>query len=251
MVTKVHPHLRVVRDGDDPRMYFQSTSGRSDSHLTVPPDSRSKEMTSDSPNLWPVDKTFRIYPSDVSQRAANASCSSDPSELMYALSSSMMESLPNGKVLSIPFGNLPFGIDRYDPSMDRKALKELRFKNFDELMRRFDGSPTKFCEETGYNSPTTISQLKTRKKAFGGDLARDLEKAARLEPYALESQTGIDGKHLKPGKQPAEWPFSIPLQAILDLNGRSVRDIDAALVKLVVGAQAQEMLEKQQKTRRR
>src|SRR5689334_6921943 len=62
------------------RKYAQSTSERSSSQVTTPPDSRSMLIESDSPqDFTPYAKLFRC-PTVDSQRAANASRSSDDIE---------------------------------------------------------------------------------------------------------------------------------------------------------------------------
>lgn len=128
-----------------------------------------------------------------------------------------------------------------------RRLKELRFLNFHALLRdRYGNSPTEFCEKTGYGSPTTVSQLKSRKKSFGADLAREMEEWAGLERYALEREV-TDGAAPIAVKQKADWPFTVDLSQILSLQGKTRREIDDALTKIVVGAQAQEMIEKQRR----
>lgn len=138
--------------------------------------------------------------------------------------------------------------------MDGKQLKKhltaLRFKNFDELLARYGNSPTEFCQRTGYTSPTTISQLKTRKKHFGADLARELELVAQLERYALESETGLAGRNQPPvAGQLKNWPFTISLEDVLALNGKARRQIDEALSTLILGLQTQDLISKQQRKR--
>lgn len=165
-------------------------------------------------------------------------------------SDSISRSLPNGKPVSIPNGNLPFSNHHYHAVVDRKQLKELRFRNFDELYARYGNSPTKFCEETGYPNPTVLSQLKGRNRAFGGDLARELEGYAGLERYALENEAGIGVTVKKPYRQTEDWPFSMPLKDIVELRGKHFKDIDEALTKMVMGAQAQEMFNKERKGHR-
>lgn len=234
---------------DVPRRYPQSTSGRVSSTGTSPPLSRSSEIDVDSAIRCFVDMALRRYPTEVSQRAAKSSWADLSRELRYVRSASMPGSLLNSKIVSIPFGNLPSGNRGYDFRMDRKRLKELRFKNFDELMLRYENSPKRFCAETGYGSPTVISQLKNRQRAFGADMARELERVAGLEKYALESESGLDGKNkaIRAYQEPANWPFSVSLSEFMALGGKTRGEIDETLTKLVIGAQAQHLLAKQRK----
>lgn len=241
----------------DPRRYAQSTSGRNTSQRMTPPLSRSISTTSDSRMRSPVEITLRKYPTVVLQRAAKSSCSDRSSELRYDRSTSDADAsgaidvgvLPISKIQSIPCGNLPNGMRGYDAAMEdpkklNKRLSDLRFKNFAELLQRqYSDSPTEFCSRTGYNSPTTVSQLKTRKKSFGADQAREMEVWAGLERYELEKEDGgrpfrVSGSGLK------EWPFTISPEQFLSLQGKTRREIDDTLTRLVIGAQAQEVINK-------
>lgn len=246
--------LRVVDlSGDvrEPRRYAQSTSGRMDSHETTPPDSRSILIASDSRNGCATDIALRKYPTVVPQRSANESCDSRSSEFKYRRSASMSLILLNGKSSSILDGNLPFGNRGYDAEMakrlTRQELKEIRFRNFDALLDRYDGSPKKFCEKTGYTSETTISQLKTRKKAFGTDLGRQIAEAAGLDPLALENPDGIDASPVPKPKPPRDWPFSFSYAEYMSLSPRKRREMDEAFRDMVIGAQTQQMVARKNK----
>lgn len=249
----------VTADGDlaEPRRYAQSTSGRKTSQRMCPPLSRSISTTSDSRMRSPVDITLRRYPTVVLQRPAKDSCSARSSELRYersisdAVTSDAIGSgvLPNSKIQSIPFGNLPNGMPGYDAGMEdpkklNKHLGQLRFKNFSELLhRQYGDSPTVFCSRTGYNSATTVSQLKTRKKSFGADLARELEMWAGLDRYELEKED-MTRPFRAGGTSLKDWPFTISPEQFLSLQGKTRREIDDTLTRLVIGAQAQEVINK-------
>jgi hypothetical protein len=164
------------------------------------------------------------------------------------------QSLPDSKTLSIPYGNLPFGNDGYDvgmtPAVLRKHLIALRFRNFQDLLRtRYEDSPQKFCSATGYDSPNIISQLKHGKKGtFAADLARQLELIAGLDRYELESESGIgDSKRAAPPRPGKDWPFSISPEEIMSLSGAARRTLDDTVTKIVLGSQAQDLLERQRK----
>lgn len=129
--------------------------------------------------------------------------------------------------------------------MTKKEVTALRFKNFKELMKRYDGSPKKFCDATGYQSQATISQLKGGYKSFGDDIARQLEDAAGLERYALENPNGIGAPLPVKNREPINWPFSVSLDEYLNLPGKDRREIDEAFHKMVIGAQAIQLLSKQ------
>lgn len=131
--------------------------------------------------------------------------------------------------------------------MDRKRLKQLRFENFDRLMLRYGGSPKEFCEQTAYKDPTVISQLKGRHRAFGADLARQIEEAAGLEKYALENEAGIEAEVKKAAKQPSGWPFDFSLDEYMALSGKVRREINDSMTRQVIGAHTQQLIEKRRK----
>jgi hypothetical protein len=131
--------------------------------------------------------------------------------------------------------------------MDKKARTELRFRNFAELIARYGGSPKAFCEETGYDKPDVISQLKGRNRTFGDDLARQIETAAGLEPYALENPKGITAPTPRANREPVNWPFSFSLQEYMELPGKDRKEIDEAIKKMVLGAQTMQLLNRQKR----
>lgn len=243
-----------------PRRYAQSTSGRSGSQRTTPPLSRSKSITSASRIRSRLEMALRRYPSDVLQRKAYDSCSVTGNEFRYVRSGSTSiagsigrESLPSGKPLSIPLGRLPNGTTDYDGHMDarktanelKSRIRELRYKKLQDLLRdRYNDSPVDFCRETGYDKPDVISQLTGRHRSFGEDLARELELWAGLERYELERED--DSRSWKAAKS-GDWPFSISQEEFMALSGKSRADINSAIYKMVMGAQSEEMVEKQRK----
>lgn len=134
--------------------------------------------------------------------------------------------------------------------MGKTTTKEIRFQRFDELIARYAGSPKTFCEQTGYDNPTIISQLKGRKRSFGPELARQLEEAAGLPKYALENPDGLSAPLRVSHASPQDWPFSFTLDEYLSLS-RSVREsIDDAVSNMVVGAQTKQLIDKPKARRR-
>lgn len=249
-----HSQLLVVEtDGSfRERRYAQSTSGRSISQETSPLLSRSNEITSDSPKRSPVDMTLRMYATVVPDLAAKEACSAWEREFRNLRSAELSGSLTRPSLLfrkpsSIPFRNLPSASAAYDGRMDKKARTEVRFRNFDELIARYDGSPKQFCEATGYDKPDVISQLKGRKRSFGADLARQLEEVAQLDRFALENPRGIGSQVQQLSREPINWPFTFSLQEYLQLPVRDRKDINEAVRKMVVGAQAMQLLNRQRR----
>lgn len=126
---------------DDPLRYDQSKSGRTDSHGTAPPLSRSSATVVSSAIGSFVDKALRRYPTVVPLRRAKDSCSSRFKELRYVRSGSsdMGKELPMGNDLSIPMGYLPGGNDEYASGMGKKEIMALRRVRLAELVSACGG----------------------------------------------------------------------------------------------------------------
>jgi transcriptional regulator with XRE-family HTH domain len=247
------PHLRVVTTSGeiaDPRKYAQSTSGRVSSTGTAPPLSRASEIESDSRMRSLVESALRKYPSEVPQRPAKSSCSLVSSELRYVRKDSidMARSLPFGNYESIPDGKLPIGICRYHVGMKLDDLDKRRTENFLRLLRdQYRDSPKEFEIATGY-SANMVSQIRTGKKFVRDKLARKLEKIAKLPALTFDqSEPGMS-----PSRAPTRlnsWPLSVPLEQFAALSPKLQRELDEAFTKMVMGAQAQDLISKQAKKR--
>jgi transcriptional regulator with XRE-family HTH domain len=248
------PHLRLVVSNDeedffdDRRKNAQSTSGRVSSTGTAPPLSRSNEMDRDSRMRSLVDKTLRKYPSEVPQRLANDSCSATVSrDFRYARSDSIPDSLPSGKILSIPDGHLPNGKGHYTRWVTKD---ELRAQNFLRLLReRYGDSPGDFEIATGY-SANMVSQIKTGKKKIGERLAGKLEHLMKIEAGALLRALEDNGPFRRQ-PEPKSWPLSVPLADFESLSPRLQRELDEAFTRMVLGAQSEDLLMKQAKAKKR
>lgn len=79
-----------------PRMYFQSTSGHIDSHLTTPNDSRSTFIARFTPSCCPIEDAFRIYPIVVPHLEQKDACSSGLRVFRYLINSFILTILPLG-----------------------------------------------------------------------------------------------------------------------------------------------------------
>lgn len=148
---KGQPVLRLILNpeaplDEPPRRYSQSTSGRVSATGTAPALSRSSDIDRDSRMRSPVESALRKYPTEVSQRTANASCSDVSREFRYTRRDSIAGTLPTGNDKSIPVGHLPFGNDRYAAEMRRKSKQELfkiRRSRLADLLDEFGGPQKK------------------------------------------------------------------------------------------------------------
>lgn len=188
-----------------------------------------------------------MYPTEVPHRLAKKSCSGTSRELRYVRSASISDSLLGSKILSIPVRTLPIGNRRYNPRMDfDDPLDPVRTANFLDILRtEHGGSPKKFEVATGYPA-NMVSQIKNGHKFVGNTLARKLEKLMKKERGVLDSQTDAQIKKSQIAAM-AKWPLSISIADFEALSPKTQRELDDAFTKMVIGAQAQETLNKQRK----
>lgn len=246
MAKRTPSHLRLVVNRDalfeEPRKYAQSTSGRTSSTGTEPPLSRSRAMAMDSPMRCLMDNAFLKYPMEVPQRRAKLDWVLGSRPLRYSRSDSIPDSLPAGKLVSIPAGKIPDSKGRYPSGMDIDALRTANFLRI--LREEYGDSPSKLEAKTGY-SANMVSQIKTGKKAVKDKLARKLEDLMKLEPMALDQR---HAREQQPSKQNAPaWPLSVPLRDFESLSPRARNEIDEAFRRMVIGAQAQELASRPRK----
>lgn len=237
--------------------YSQSTSDRALVNGSEPADSRSSEIASDSPTCCPVDTSLRRYPKVVSHRRAKSRRDAGGIESRKAPSSAgnvreafIAPIIPSGTNESRPDGSIPKGNGSYNPAMTRE-WDQVRTDNFLRLLReQYGDSPSEFCRRTGY-SESMVSQIKKGRKKIGEKLGAKLEQLMSLKRGALEQEDAPTALLPARGSHaPSPWPFSVPYHVYEALSAKSRRDIDESLTKLVMGAQSQELLERQQKTRR-
>ena len=191
----------------DPRKYAQSTSGRSDSHGTAPPLSRSSAITSDSPSCGFVDRALRRYPMVVLQRPANRVCSETESELRYARSDSIEQRyLPLGTVLSSTPGNLPRRHADYPWAMPSKAQENARLYGIRRrklaLLVSEVGTQSLLAQQLASSHLRVLSDVsyisralsgKTRQeggKNIGGDAAAEIERIMGKPPGWMSRDEG-------------------------------------------------------------
>lgn len=249
--TRNQPHLRLAFSRDEgfleERRYAQSTSGRSDSHETLPLDSRSISIANDSPQGRSPYATLRKWPSVVRQRFAKADCSVvDGSDLRNSFSSidTQYHHVVIGK--ATPLGAFTGRCTRLDNrGMKGKekidALADIRRANLKRLLERDYGGnrsevARKYRDHMGRDTfrPGFISDVIRGKKSFGPALAIDLEAALNI----VDGQLSIQDSPLE--KRMPE-PLNLPEQIKEAISALSA-DEQRALLR--------EILERQKPKRR-
>lgn len=246
--------LRVVdADGTqrEPRTNAQSTSGLTSSQRITPPLSRSNAMVSDSPNRLPsMESTLRMYPTDVPHRLAKAFCDETSSELRYVRMHSMRGTLPLGNSLSIPREHLPNGNRLYDAVMDVYEIRRLRLLELiAEAGTQVDVAAKLDTVRTKKIAPNYVSRMASKgngRKKISGDMAQDLERAFK-KPAGWMSSVDATSAASKPQ---VYWPLSVPIADFESLSPRARHDLDEAFKSMVVGKQAQELIERQQRKKK-
>jgi hypothetical protein len=185
---RAQPALRLIVNREDffevPRRYGQSTSGRSDSHVTTPADSRSISTARDSPHGRRPYATLRKWPNVVRHLFAKADCSSDESVLRNSLSS--METYHHTVIeKATPFREFTGQCVRRDnPSMDIKELPSIRRANLRRFVdARLEGNLSELARRYRPDNPrpSFFSDLLRGKKNFGEKLAYELEICLELK----------------------------------------------------------------------
>lgn len=158
------------------------------------------------------------------------------------------EVLPNGKMKSIPHGKRRGDVGDYDADMPID-LDEVRTRNFLRILfRDYGGSPSRFEQETGY-SANMVSQIKTGKKKVRDRLARALERDhLRVPVGTLDKTSDVEPLKNRAQAETADWPFTVSLSEFASLSPKLQREIDETLTRLVLGAQAEQLLHKQRKS---
>lgn len=185
-----HSHLRVSTVGaEEPRRCAQSTSGRSSSQATLPPDSRSISIANDSPQGRQLSATLRRCPALVPHRAAKASRSEG--DIVFRKDwRSMPDYHQTVIVNATPFVEFTKWCSlNQDIHMENEAA-ETRRENLRRLIERdFRDNQSLFARAyaPGNEKPSFINDLvrKGSKKSFGEKTARKIEMAAGLLPGQL------------------------------------------------------------------
>lgn len=250
-----HPHLRLVvvrgETLEDPRRYAQSTSGLVCSTGTSPPLSRSSEIASDSRIRSFVDRTLRKYPSEVSQRLANEMRSGTGSPSRNVRSNeyvgvAIAHIVPDGTSRSIPRDKIPNGMTPYNRPMDKGELRRLNFVRI--LHEKYGGRPSVCHAATGI-SENVISQLKNgHKRVIREQAGAAYEKKMKLEPGELERP--INPENASKISVQRIWPLSVAVETFESLSPKMQQEIDEAFTRMVMGAQSQDLLRKQEAKKR-
>lgn len=207
----------------EPRRYFQSTSGRTESHGTAPSDSRSSAMAIDSPMRPPTDNRLRKYPMVVPQRCAYLAWSSGERVFKYARSFSMSNILPLGHTSSIPTGHLPVGYGIYPDDMDAYEVRRERLR---QLVNEY-GTQTALADKVGVEQ-NYISRALAGAKGIGEDFAARLE-AATGKPAGWMSRLEKTG---------TDWPFEFDRSHWDSLPLEERAELEKSFMRMVLGAEA-------------
>lgn len=196
-ITKDQSHLRLVvnRDDDlfdDPRRYAQSTSARSDSHVTSPLDSRSMFTASDSPQGRRPYATLRRWPTVVLHRSAKLDRSAGSIPVKNSLNS-MPDYHHTVIERATPFGDFTGWCRSSDNKrMTRKQKADIRRANLRRFIdlhmeRNLSELARCYAKYKGGRAarPTFFSDVMRGEKGFGETLAEDLENAVRLKTGQL------------------------------------------------------------------
>jgi len=245
--------LRLVVDRDAgllPRKYCQSTSGRITSAVTLPPDSRSISMASDSPQVLAPQATLRRCPTLVLHRSANDSRSADDNDFKNSLS--FMSALsPNGVSLSTLNGDFTKRCDRghaltmSSPPISR-AVKARRIKNLKAAIEeKFGGNISAAARAIDADDMHYVNYLNgvlnNPDKSFGEKACRKAEKGLGYPPGTFD---------LDPDA-PKTWPFKMITRERYDkLADDAHTRIEGALLALVIEHELQSMSEHSKKQKR-
>lgn len=188
-----HPHLRLVVVNEEPRKCAQSTSERSSSQVTSPPDSRSISIASDSPQGLRPYATLRRWPPVVPQRSANFLRSGGVIDFRNTLSS-MSDYHRTVIEKATPSGVFTKWCDTPDNQSMGNPTAPTRRENLKRLLERdFAGNQSRLAREAHPDNPSSsyINDLlrnsgPTKLKPFGETAARKIEANIGLKRGQLD-----------------------------------------------------------------
>lgn len=191
MEKRTHPHLRLVRDTDDPRMYSQSTpSGQSFSQRTLPFDSRSILIANDSEQDRSPYATLRKWPAVVPHRSANEARSSVESSLRKSIRSmpDYHHAVIGNATPSVEFTRRCIANDNEGMQAD---MAKIRRQNLSRLIERdFRGNKSEIARayDEADPKPQYFSDLLRdgSGKSFGEKAARKIEEKTGLKAGQLD-----------------------------------------------------------------
>lgn len=239
-----YPVLRVVGSAPGellvPRRYAQSTSGRMVSQRTLPQDSRSTAMASDSAHVRKPYATLRKCPGVVPQDSANLSRASGKSVLRNSLSSipDYHHTVTN---LSTPNGEFTKRCRSMDnPRMASNPSAEIRRINLKALIERdFENNQSALARLCG-KKPAYINDLVAEgsEKSFGEKAARGIEQSVGLLQFELDRPNST--LRMDPARQPPTR------QQLKDLIGKLTPAEEAEVVQF-----GRAIMERRKKKQRR
>lgn len=183
-----HPPLRIVVSNDDfpSRKYAQSTSGRSSSQDTRPPDSRSIAIASSVPQGRVPYATLCRWPAEMRQRSAKAERSERVIDFRKAL-----RSTPKYHHTVIDHATPIGAFTKWGASVEDAAVPNssetdvvlIRRANLRKVLElHFGGNQSSLARLYNPKNPRAnyFSDLLRGEKSFGEKAARRIEAAARL-----------------------------------------------------------------------
>ncbi|HYC01582.1 MAG TPA: hypothetical protein VEC57_20795 [Candidatus Limnocylindrales bacterium] len=164
--------------------------------------------------------------------------------MRYERSSSIGLTLPLGKAMSIPQGNLPWSKDAYHCRMEND-LAAIRRKKL-ELLIEQAGSAVALAERvTAARAPgaaplseSYVSRMRKGIKPISGDMATELEAVMGKMPGWM-SNPNTENDDSKGQKY---WPFSVPPETYERLSDSAKRKADELLSTYMVGLATREIV---------
>lgn len=231
------------------RKYAQSTSGRSISHLTIPPDSRSILIHNSTPNRLLRDIALRKYPTEVRQRLAKATCSARFKLFRYVFNGSMNTNNTHRSLINQYPQNIYLSKGRQQNiPMDIYELRRLDFLDLKKSLGY--GAYKKIAEKTNidatYLSRCGYPEGKKNKKNIGEETVQKLDQhypgwrrrelAAMLETAGTVDMTVDDaigpvraahllhGTHIDSGKVGEKTALyrSLPIRNVPVINKKNI-----------------------------
>lgn len=160
------------------RKYAQSTSGRSISHLTTPPDSRSMLIHNSTPKRLLREMALRKYPTDVTHRLAKSTCSVRFKLFRYVFNGSMNTNNTHRSLINQYPQNIYLSIGKkQNIPMDIYELRRLDFLDLKKSLGY--GAYKKMAEKTNidatYLSRCGYPEGKKNKKNIGEETVKKLD----------------------------------------------------------------------------
>lgn len=127
-------------------------------------------------------------------------------------------------------------------------LDKIRTENFLRIYRtKYRGSPSRLERETGF-SANMASQIAGGHKFIGDKLARKLEREYLRIPLGTLDRIDPEQTAQRRRSEPQyEWPFDVPQSEFESLSPKAKEEIKNAVTRMILGAQAEQLLSRQRK----